>query len=364
MYKSYKYLIKPNKEQMKIIEKQFIGTTKIHNMYVDDLINKRQVPKLSKDQYDIYIRKDPSLLEYQKTFLINELFKSSDADVYKRFRSYNRYPKSITCSILPRQIQRVYIDGNKINIPYIGKTTFVCSRTIPTDGNVKSITIMKKENRKYYIVILVQMQNKQTKILDIENSIGLDYSSTHFAVDNNGNKYDIPHFKREKEKAIKRVQTELSRQIKGSNNYYKKRIELYNIHSKIANRRNDYLHKLSTNLANKYDYIFIEDIGLKDIAKNENLGKATYDNSYGSFIMMLEYKMKERGKVLKKIGKYYPSTKTCSQCGYINNNIKLTDRNWNCPICSIKHDRDVNAAINIKKEGIRIVNNPMDGRTV
>ena len=355
MYKCYKYLIKPNKQQKQIIEEQFIGTTKIHNMYVDDIINKRLIPKLGKELYDLYIKKDETLLSYNKVFLVNELFKSSDKNDYKKFRAYNRYPKSITCPVLPRQIQRVYIENEKINIPYIGKVKFVYSRQIPNEGNIKRITITKTENKKFYICILVENSNGFAKILNLDNSIGLDYSSTHFIVDSDGNKYDTPHFYRDKEKAIRKKQNELSRCVKGSNNYYKKKIELFNIHNNISNRRNDYLHKLSTNIANKYDYVFIENIDLESISKKNNLGKATYDNSYGSFVLMLEYKMKERGKVLKKIDRYYPSTKMCSSCGYINKDIKLSDRNWRCPICNSNHDRDINAATNIQKEGKRII---------
>lgn len=363
MFKSYKYFIKPNSEQRKIIDTIFEGTIKIHNMYVDDIINKRELPKLGKDIYEEYLKKDQTLLQYNRTIMINEIFRLSNKSDYKKYKSNRIYPKSFTCPILPRQKDKFYIQNKHINIPYIGEVKIVYSKDIPKNDEVKSVTIIKSENSRYYIVILTEARIEKSKLLDLDNSLGLDYSSTNFAVDNNGNKYPIPHFYRDKEKVIKKKQYELSRCVQYSKNYYKKKVELYNIHENIANRRKDYLHKLSYNLANNYDYIFIEDIDLDKISQQNNLGKATYDNSYGIFISMLEYKMKERNKVLKRINKWFPSTKKCSSCGYINKEIKLSDRNWKCPNCNTYHDRDINAAINIRKEGIKLITNSSDGRT-
>lgn len=363
MFKSYKYLIKPNAEQREAIKKNFEGISKIYNMYISDLKSNVAIPKRAVDIYDNFVKKDRMLLEYNKQILINELFRISDKKEYKNYRTNSHYPKTYTCPILPRQKDKLYLRDKYINIPYIGEVKIEYSRPIPNEGNIKSFSITEKENKKYYIIILVEVSIESEKIINIENSIGLDYSSKYFAVDNNGNKYAIPHFYREKQKIIEKKQYELSRcKINGSN-YNKKKIELFNLHENIANRRKDYLHKLSTNMANTYDCIFVEDIDLIDISQNNNLGKATYDNSYGIFISMLEYKMKERRKVFRRIDKWFPSTKKCSVCGYINRNIELSDRSWLCPNCGTFHDRDINAAINIRNEGIKMITNSLDERT-
>ena len=189
--------------------------------------------------------------------------------------------------------------------------------------------------------------------MDIENSIGLDYSSHDFYVDNFGNRANYPKFYRTYQDKLAKEQRKLSKMKLHSNNYEKQKIIVAKIQEKIHNCRFDFLHKLSTELANTYDYIFVEDINLRGLAQCLKLGKSTNDNSFGKFRELLKYKMYERGKVLHKICKWEPTSQVCNVCGCKNTEVKnLAIRDWICQDCGAKLDRDVNAAINIRKSGI------------
>ena len=142
---------------------------------------------------------------------------------------------------------------------------------------------------------------------------------------------------------------------RGSNNYYKQKLKVAKIHEKIANCRKDFLHKLSYSLANTYDYVFVEDLNMQSISQFLRLGKSTHDNGFGMFKSMLNYKLQDRGKVFHTIDKWYASSTTCSNCGTKHKNIvnSLSIRKWTCPTCGYSHDRDINAAINIRQQGIK-----------
>jgi len=172
----------------------------------------------------------------------------------------------------------------------------------------------------------------------------------------------MPHFYRESEAKIAKEQRKLSRKQgsrkgeKKSNNYKKQQKRLQKKQRHAANQRKDFLHKKSTEIANRYDLVAVEDLNLKAISRGLHLGKATYDNGYGIFLFMLSYKLGERGKRLVRVGRYYASSQICSCCGYKNPLVKdLHIDSWVCPECGVVHDRDENAAINVKEEGLRII---------
>ena len=194
-------------------------------------------------------------------------------------------------------------------------------------------------------------------------TLGLDYKSDGLYVDNNCNMASMPKWFRDSQAKLKKEQRKLRNKVgsqKGetkSHSYLKQLQKVRNLHEHIANQRLDYLQKESTRLANQYDTILIEDLDMKAIAnKGFGNGKATLDNGWGMFTTMLDYKMAERGKYLQKIDRWYPSSQTCSACGCINSETKnLSIRKWTCPHCGAEHDRDTNAAINIKQEGLRLL---------
>ena len=162
----------------------------------------------------------------------------------------------------------------------------------------------------------------------------------------------MPHYYKQSANSLAKQQRKLRNKVIGSKNYYKQQKKVAKIHKHIVNQRKDYLHKQSTAIAKQYDAVFVEDINLRGLAGSLNLGKSTNDNGFGMFRTMLEYKLTSQGKTFAKIDKWYPSSKTCSVCGYIKDNLTLADRVWTCSGCGTTHNRDHNAAINIRNVGL------------
>lgn len=219
---------------------------------------------------------------------------------------------------------------------------------------------VSRELGNYYVSLTYKAQIEPCKV-DAVRCIGLDYKSNGLYVDSSGNQAEMPRYWRRGETKIAKEQRRLARKRgsrKGeppSNNYLKQLSKVQKRHRHIANQRKDFLHKRSTEIANQYDLVAVEDLNLKAISKAYRLGKSTLDNGYGMFLEMLEYKLEERGKTFVKVGRFFPSSQTCSCCGYKNNLTRdLSVREWVCPECGVVHDRDVNAAINILNEGRKI----------
>ena len=185
--------------------------------------------------------------------------------------------------------------------------------------------------------------------------MGLDYSSHDFYIDSNNQVANYPKYFRKHEEKLAWEQHKLSRMVKGSHNYNQQKIKVAKIHEKISNCRLDFLHKLSTMLADQYDIICVEGLNLAGLKKSLKLGKSTSDNGFGIFKQLLAYKLFERGKLLIKIDKYFPSSKTCHNCRNINKELKLSDRIWTCPACGSLIERDYNAALNIRDAGLALI---------
>ncbi|MDY0387880.1 MAG: transposase, partial [Methanolobus sp.] len=208
---------------------------------------------------------------------------------------------------------------------------------------------------KFYISFLVEYEQEEVIVsLDKENSIGLDYSSPNFYVDNQGREANYPRYNRKAQKRLAAEQQKLSRMKLNSNNYQKQKIKVAKVHEIIANQRLDWIQKEALSLARNYDYVFIEDINMKGLAGCLKFGKSTNDNGFGMFRTILKQKTEEIGKKLIKIPRFYASSKTCSVCNAINKGLTLDDRTWKC-ICGTIHDRDINAAINIRNYGMTLI---------
>ena len=248
------------------------------------------------------------------------------------------------------------VDGY-IKLPKVGLVRLKQHRLIRENEKIKSATITK-EAGKYYVSIIVEYEENIESIdkndITINDAIGIDYSSTNLYVDSNGNCACYPKYYRASEKKLTKAQRKLSKMKQGSNNYNKQKNKVANIHSHIANQRMDFLHKLSNQITNDYSLICFEDINLSDIKRCLKLGKATSDNGFGMFRTFCEYKALKKGKYTIKIDKWYASTKTCNHCGYKNDDIKLSTREWICPNCGVLNQRDANAALNIRDEGYRL----------
>lgn len=353
-YRTYKYLIKPTQAQKEKINKNLEICTFVQNKYIKE--NGKEVYKYckAKDIMTKYKNEDPILFNGDSSAIMNLLFTLQDsrADAYTSVRTGKI--KSYTTSNLSGRQSIYFIDKNNINIPFLGNVKIVYHRELPNNAKIQKATISIDNVGNYYlsIILAIEKPNYQ-KYIDITKSIGLDYSSSHFYVDSEGNKCDMRHYYQEQEKRIATLKRSLQTCKKGSKNYYEKKDKIGKIYRRTKNQRLDYLHKLSNSLANKYDVVCIEDLNLIDISKHYRMAKNTYDNSYRTFIDLLKYKLEDKGKVLVKIDKFYPSSKICNNCGYVNNDLTLSDKEWLCPKCNTLHDRDINAAINIKRRGIK-----------
>lgn len=271
---------------------------------------------------------------------------------FPKFKSKKRDKDSYTTN---NQNGTVSIVDKKLRLPKVGLVKMVQHRVILETEKIKSATITKTSSGKYYVSILVEYDKIIPEIeLSKDKAIGLDYASHSFYVDSQGREADYPKFYRKSQDKLAREQRKLSNMKYGSNNYQKQKIKVVRVHEKVANQRLDWVHKLSTQLADKYDIVCVEDINMQNMARSLKLGKSTNDNGFGMFRNILAYKLADRGKAFVKIDRWFPSSKMCRHCGSINHKLVLSDRVWTCS-CGATINRDENAAINIMNEGLRMM---------
>jgi len=223
----------------------------------------------------------------------------------------------------------------------------------PFTGKPSTVTVSKDAAGRYFVSILVE-----ENILPLppnENQVGLDMGIKDIVITSDGFKSGAPKYLRKYEKQLAKAQRELARKKKGSRNREKARFKVARIHAKIADSRRDFTHKLSTSLIRGYGFIAIEDLNIRGMVKNHCLAKSVIDSGWSEFTRQLEYKAKWYNRKLVRIDRFYPSSKRCFDCGYINNELTLSDREWTCPECSVTHDRDINASLNILAAGRAVI---------
>lgn len=365
--KAIKYRIYPNAEQKVLLAKTFGCCRFIWNTMLNDKneyykANRsmlKNTPAQYKKDYPFLCEVDSLALANVWTNLQNAFtrFFNKTSD-YPNFKSKHRAKKSYTTSFVNGNIN-VY--DNYVKLPKLKKVKAKIHRTAPSDWIIKSATVSQSGSGRYYVSVLYEYEKTVVPITPTkEKVIGLDYSTPNLYVDSNGNSptEKLKYYKLSAEK-LSKEQRKLSKKVFGSNNWKKQNQKVNKIHCKIANQRKDSLHKISTAISKQYDVVVIEDISIKEqlqSRKYKNYRKSTLDNGWYNFTTMLDYKLKERGKQLIKIDKYYPSSQICNCCGYTNPLLKDDSiRKWICPSCGAVHSRDINSAINIKNEGIRIL---------
>lgn len=416
LYKAYRFRIYPNQEQREYFAKCFGCARYVYNQLLDKSMKHYEETKNHKiDSYKSLFSEAPWLkevdsnaLNYAKRDLKDSFerffkkqtqkprFKSrkDSRQSYTTYRDKSRENLKIIKGklLLPKMLTYV---GKKREISYRSKEAEKLSlvkikmhRSLPINASIQTATISQTPSGKYYVSILVEYENQVIPIIP-QNFIGLDYAMDGLYVDSNGDCANLPKFMEKKERKLRSLQRKLARQLRantkaidknGRPQYIRPLKECKNIqktkhmiallHEKITNQRNDMLHKLSYRLVNQYDYIGIEDISVKDMAKRKtggrfSFGKSVANNGWAMFTTMLAYKLSWQGKTLIKVDKFFPSSKTCRFCGHVDKGLKLSERKWTCLHCGsfIEH-RDVNAAINIREEAKRILREqPQDSKT-
>ena len=260
----------------------------------------------------------------------------------------------------------IRLSGNRLHLPKIrDDIELIVHRKMPEYAMIKNATVSMDGKGRIYVSIgyirememdlhirEAAMSKDEEKIRDLK-FLGLDYSQPDLYVDSEGRKANYPHYYRKSEEKLAKLQRKLSLMEQGSKNYEKKRKEIRKAHTRIANQRKDFLHKLSRELTDSYDVIVVEDINLRDMGECLKLGKNLHDNGFGMFRNFLSYKLERKGSVLVKVDRWYASTKTCHVCGRKEPDIGLETGEWTCPGCGTSHQRDANAAKNIEAEGRR-----------
>ena len=363
--RAYRFRLYPDREQEKLFHRTFGCCRFVYNrMLADKKAMYEETGKTKRLTPAGYKKDFPWLKEVDSLALANvqlhleaafARFFEPGKNRYPRFKSKHRSRKSYTTNVVNGNIT---LEDGRLRLPKAGPVRIRQHRRIPEGYVLKSVTVSMEPSGKYYASLLYEYpaRENQTPGADREDAkaLGIDFAMRGMAVFSDGSRAEYPGYYRLAQERLARDQRRLSKCKKGSRNYEKQKRQVARCHEKIRNQRWDFQNKLSCRLAEEYDAVCVEDLNMKGMSRGLHLGKGVMDNANGRFRRILEEKMVRRGKAFVRIDRFYPSSKRCSCCGRVKKDLKLSERVYQCP-CGYREDRDVNAAINLRQEGIRIL---------
>ena len=360
--KAYKYRIYPNTEQKEFFAKCFGCVRFFYNKSLSDMNDIYKATNKMKNITPASYKEDfPFLKEVDSLALSNAQLNRNIA--FKDFIKQNYKNNKDKPNFKSKRNDQSYTTNNQGSVKFSSNNRYISIPKCPRIrikkhrdfiGTIKSITVTRTTDNKYYMSLLVETEIKPLEPTD--KMIGLDLGLKSLIVDSNGHKYKNHKYLTKSQEKLAKEQRKLSKMVKGSNNRNKQRLKVARLHKKIQNQRNDYLHKLSKKIIDENQIICIESLLVKDMMNDSKLARNISDVSWSRFVSMLIYKANWYGRKVIKVPTDYPSSQLCSICGYQNSITKdLAIRKWTCPECGTVHDRDINAAKNILSKGIEIL---------
>lgn len=364
MKRGYKYKIKPTVKQRQQLSQAFGCSRFIYNWGLDKKTKAWNNEHKTVTYFDL--AKELTMLKQMEEYkwlkdVPNECLQQSlrnlDNAFTQFFKAKKGFPKfkskkrSKNCS---KYLNAVKFDFEhwKVRVPKCGWIKLCYNKEFDLSScKIGTLTISRDKCGEYWCTIVVEdnMPEKSKAKISEETSVGIDLGIKDFAILSDGTKYQNPKYYEHYKRRLALLQHRFSRTKQGSKRHEVMRLKIARQYRKIYNMRNDFIHKLTTDLVKNYDTICLENLNVEGMMKNHNLAMAIQSVSWGEFVRQIKYKSEKFGKNVIFIGRFEPSSKTCSECGYVKSDLKLSDREWVCPVCGNKHDRDVNAAINIKK---------------
>ena len=372
IYRAYKFRLYPTDDQKRLINKTLGCKRFIYNYYLNYLKDNNSI-----NRFDLH--KDLPKLKEENEFLkevdstvlcsaVDDLCKAFN-DYYAKRKGYPKFKSKFskqsyrTSCVRSRYKEKEYSNievdllTKNIKLPKLGKVKIRGYRDKDKiNGKILNATISKETTNKYYVSVLVEEDILIEKVTPT-TIVGIDLGIKDLVITSDGIKYSNPKVLMKFEKRLKRLQRKLSRQVKGSKNYLKTKEKIARLHAKIKNYRKHYLNNIANEIVNDHDIIVTEDLLVKDMFKDKKkaFNKSLSDACVSTFLSLMEWKCKIKGKIYYKINTYYPSSQICSHCGYKNSKLKdLSIREYDCPVCGSHNDRDINASLNILFEGLKL----------
>ena len=377
MLRAIKIRLNPNKTQEQTLNKvlgcyRFVYNQMLaqkQNAYKTDKTN-LNVTDLSKWFHGTLLKDEQyAWLKEQNTKVMKQAIRQMDGAYQKFFKQHNGFPKFKSkkdkqSALFPYEAISKH---NTFETRHISLTTplknikFRCSdlyfsRLQKYNKNIRSATLSKTKSGNFFLSILIEMEDTELKRFEHTNEqVGIDLGVKDFVITSDGEVFENKHFFKKEEKWIKKLQRQLSKKVKGSNNRKKAQVRIAKLFERITNKKDAYIHYVTNELLAYFDTIFMEDLNVQGMLSNHHLAKAIQEVGFCKFKETLVNKALVNDKQVVFIDRFYPSSKTCSVCGYKKRDLRLSDREWVCPKCGIKHDRDINAAMNILLEGQRML---------